>query len=171
MEDHLSAYDGCKTPPADDSEAEAAAKQESEQSDNSEAGAQSDSEHGSEHDSDDDGKGDGDRSKRRFAQRGRRTWTELANFDRTARLARKKCKNPFDGVARNQASRPEEDHRVRNEEHWKQRDITHVATYYCPLRNRCGCRAQLRITRAPSVAVLEWSGGPLTYKLCHSEDA
>ena len=26
-------------------------------------------------------------------------------------LARKKCKNPFDGVARNQASRQEEDHR------------------------------------------------------------
>ena len=60
---------------------------------------------------------------------------------------------------------------VHNEEHWKQRGITHVETYYCPLRNRCGCRAQLRITRAPSVAVLEWSGGPLTYKLCHSEDA
>lgn len=52
---------------------------------------------------------------------------------------------------------------VRNEEHWKERGITHVETYYCPLRNRCGCRAQLRITRAPSVAVLEWSGGPLTY--------
>ena len=60
---------------------------------------------------------------------------------------------------------------VHNEEHWKQQGITHVETYYCPLRNRCGCRAQLRITRAPSVAVLEWSGGPLTYKLCHSEDA
>ncbi len=81
MEEHLPEYDGCKTP-ADGSEGEAAAEQESEQSDNSEAGAQSDSEHDSEHDSDDDEKGDGDRCKRRFAQRGRRTWTELANFDK-----------------------------------------------------------------------------------------
>ena len=76
MEEHLPAYDGCKPPPANDSEAEAAAKQESEQSDNSEAGAQSDSEH----DSNDDKKGNGDGRKRRFTQRGRRTWTELANL-------------------------------------------------------------------------------------------
>ena len=82
MEEHLTEDGGCKTPPADGSEGEVAAEQESEQLDNSEAGAQSDSKHDSELDSDDDEKGDGDRCKRRFAQRGRRTWTELANFDR-----------------------------------------------------------------------------------------
>ena len=60
---------------------------------------------------------------------------------------------------------------VRNEEHWKQRGITHAETYYCPLRNRCGCKVQLRITRAPAKALLEWSGGPHTFELCHSEDA
>ena len=169
MEEHLPVYDGCKTPPADGSEGEAAAEQESEQSDDSEARAQSDSENDSEHDSDDDEKGNGYRRKRRFAHRRRRNWTALASFDRTAMLdseidaaisALATEKMQESGLMEWPEIKRADQKKtiglwVRNEEHWKQRGSTHVETYYFPLRNRCGCRVQLRITRAPSVY---WNG-------------
>ena len=138
MEEHSPEDGGCKTPTADGSEGEAAAEQESEQSDNSEAGAQSDSEP----DSDVDKEGDGDRRKRRFTHRGRRSWTELAYFDRTAMLD-----SEVEAAILEMATQKMQESGlmewpeikradkkktiglwVRNEEHWKQRGTTQVET-------------------------------------------
>jgi hypothetical protein len=44
---------------------------------------------------------------------------------------------------------------VQNGECWKTQGNTHVETYYCPLRNRCDCRAQLHITHSSASIVLD----------------
>jgi hypothetical protein len=45
-----------------------------------------------------------------------------------------------------------------------------IGTYYCPLKERCKCPVQLRVTRTATNVILEYSGGPHTQALCHATD-
>ena len=44
---------------------------------------------------------------------------------------------------------------VQREGYYKAAGNTHVETYYCPLRFRCNCDVQLRITWSPATVSIE----------------
>ncbi len=43
-----------------------------------------------------------------------------------------------------------------------------IKSYYCPLKDRCKCLVQIRVTRTLTSASLEYSDGSHTQALCHS---
>ena len=47
---------------------------------------------------------------------------------------------------------------------------TEIDTYYCPLKDRCGCPVQIRVTRNTWNVSLETSGGEHTQARCHPTD-
>ena len=186
--------DGYKTPQNPDTGSEDAGDEYDDNSEESELGDKSDEgsmegdkcdgEEEGTRDDDDVAEEDGPARKRRYVQRGRREWTELGFFDRTAMLeseieaailaiATEKMNdsNLFEWPEIKRADKKKTISLwVQRENYYKAGGSTHVETYYCPLKNRCGCGVQLRITRAPASVALDWSGGPHTYERCHSQE-
>ena len=137
-----------------------------------------------EDDEDDEIEGEAGGRKRRFYERGRREWTELAGYDRTAMLdteidaailAIATEKMQESGLMEWPEMKRADKKKtislwVQNRVYVKAGGNTQVESYYCPLRYRCKCKVQLRITRSPASVFFDWSGGPHTFELCHSEE-
>jgi hypothetical protein len=116
--------------------------------------------------------------------RGRRAWIELAVYDQTAMLDTEidaailaiATDKMQDSVLMEWPEMKPADTKktisfwVQNRVYVKAGGNTQVETYYCPLRYRCKCKIQLRITRSPASVFLDWSGGPHTFELYHSEE-
>ena len=54
--------------------------------------------------------------------------------------------------------------------HFKNNGATTVETYCCPLKVRCKCPCQIRVTKATHFVQLECSGGEHTQERCHAVD-
>ena len=137
-----------------------------------------------ENDSDDESGDEDDGPAKKKVSRGRRAWTELGTWGRTAMLdseidhqilmlANERMEES--GLVEwPQARRRDENHYiglwVRNGEHFRDGGRVSVETYYCPLRNRMDCKVQIRVTRSSTSVCLDTSGGAHTQELCHAQD-
>ena len=174
---------GFKTPPnyaTDNDDAASCPEDISEQSekegDKSEGGEESvegEKEDGDEGGSEDYGSEDASpERKRKYVKRGRREWSELGFFDNTSMLeseietailqiATEKMNesNLFEWPEIKRANKKKTISLwVQRENYYKAAGNTHVETYYCPLRFRCGCDVQLRICIRGLVQLYPWTG-------------
>jgi len=118
----------------------------------------------------------------RKVQRGRRQWEVLATFDRTAvldsevtaaiqRIADEKMEES--GLVEWPSARiPSKTIGlwILGHSYTREGGMVDIETYYCPLKDRCGCPVQLRVTRTVVNVVLEISGGEHTQARCHPTD-
>jgi hypothetical protein len=118
----------------------------------------------------------------RKVQRGRRKWEVLATFDRTAvldsevtaaiqRIADEKMEES--GLVEWPSARiPSKTIGlwILGHSYTREGGLVDIETYYCPLKDRCGCPVQLRVTRTVVNVVLEISGGEHTQARCHPTD-
>ena len=134
-------------------------------------------------DDEEEEEGDGKR-KRKFVSRGRRQWQQLALWDRTSKLDSEINTELLTiATAKMEESGLVEWPQVRRRtvqktiglwaqhgEYTREGGRVTIETYHCPLKDRCSCPVQIRVTRSTTAIILEYSGGEHTQALCHSTD-
>jgi hypothetical protein len=114
--------------------------------------------------------------------RGRRQWVLLESWDRTALLD-----SEIDAeVLRLANERMEESGMVEwptarqatktiglwtlNHKYFRDAGKTEIVSFYCPLKDRCNCPVEIRVSRSVTTVTLETCGGEHTQARCHQTD-
>jgi hypothetical protein len=134
---------------------------------------------------DEEGSGDDEGTVKKKICGGRRSWTQLGSWDRTAlfeseidhqilTLANERME--ISGLVEwPQVRRKEEQKYIgrwaQNETQYRESCKVAVETYYCPLRKRTHCPVQIRVTRSVTSVILDSSGGEHTQELSHSNNS